>query len=415
MKNRKISQKLVKKASSKLGRITVLTGARQTGKTTLVREMFPDYAYISLDDPVTRADYARLSAAQWYAQYPEVILDEVQKLPQLIDSVKAVYDRYPDTHFILLGSSQILLMEQIKESLAGRAALVEIYPLTLPERGTASWRDEVKASRLMQILRGGEVSTILQGVPRGDDDYAVAEQMFSAYLESGGMPLTVDEALTVEEKREWLQDYIRTYLQRDLRDLANLKELEPFVRAQKSVAQVGGQLLNYSHIAKQSGISVSTAKRFVSYLDISYQVVVLPPWFRNQNKRLAKSPKIHFLDPAIQRAIIGRTGPLTGHEFESAVVAEIYKQIKSESIRAECYHMRTFDGREVDLLIEMEEGYHAIEIKSSLSVSKADARHLYALSDILDKPLLSGLVVSNDPRVHQWEEVTAIPAAWLLG
>ncbi len=229
------------------------------------------------------------------------------------------------------------------------------------------------------------------------------------------MPITVDKELTADEKNQWLRDYIRTYLQRDLRDLANLKELEPFVRAQKSVAHLSGQLLNYSHIAKQSGISVPTAKRFVRYLEISYQVVILPPWFRNQNKRLAKSPKIHFLDPAIQHSIIGRSGTLTGHEFESAVVAEIYKQIKSESIRAECYHLRTLDGREIDLLIEIEEGYFAIEIKSSTSVSKSDTRHLQMLDEILDKPLLSAILVSNDPQIHQWEGVTAVPAAWLLG
>lgn len=414
MKNRKIGCKLLQKASSKLGRITVLTGARQTGKTTLVQELFSDYAYISLDDPVTRADYAQLSAAQWQAQYPRVILDEVQKLPQLIDSVKATYDRYPETRFILLGSSQILLMEQVRESLAGRASLVEIYPLTLPERVTQSWSDEVKPSRMVQILLKKDSSAILQGVPRGDDGYATADQAFTAYLESGGMPVMVDQELMADEKREWLRDYIRTYLQRDLRDLANLKELEPFVRAQKSVAHLTGQLLNYSHIAKQSGISVPTAKRFVSYLEISYQVVILPPWFRNQNKRLAKSPKIHFLDPAIQRSIIGRSGALTGHEFESAVVAEIYKQIKSESIRAEFYHLRTLDGREVDLLIEIEEGYFAIEIKSSAVVSKTDARHLHLLEEILDKPLLAAMLISNDPQLHQWGAVTAVPAAWLL-
>ena len=122
MHNRTITQRLQHKASSRFGRITVLTGARQTGKTTLVRELFPDYTYLTLDDPITRPDYARLSAAQWQERYPLVILDEVQKLPALLDSVKASYDQYPHTRYILLGSSQILLLEKVQERLAGRAA-----------------------------------------------------------------------------------------------------------------------------------------------------------------------------------------------------------------------------------------------------------------------------------------------------
>ena len=162
------------------------------------------------------------------------------------------------------------------------------------------------------------------------------------------------------------EGFIRTYLQRDVRDLANLRELEPFVRAQKALANLSGELLNTSQLAKQSGISMQTAKRFVHYLELSYQVFQLPPWFRNQKKRLVKSPKVHFLDPGIQRILLGRSGTLTGNEFESAVVSEVIKQIKSEALEVSLYHLRTLDGREVDLLIELESGYIALEIKSSV-------------------------------------------------
>jgi predicted AAA+ superfamily ATPase len=228
------------------------------------------------------------------------------------------------------------------------------------------------------------------------------------------MPAIIDENIESHEKREWLRDYIRTYLQRDVRDLANLRELEPFVRAQKALANLSGELLNTSQLAKQSGISMQTAKRFVHYLELSYQVFQLPPWFRNQKKRLVKSPKVHFLDPGIQRILLGRSGTLTGNEFESAVVSEVIKQIKSEALEVSLYHLRTLDGREVDLLIELESGYIALEIKSSVKVTQSDARHLFHLDDILDKPLLQALLVSNDQRVHLWEKVTAVPAAWLL-
>lgn len=414
MHNRIIAQRLQHKASSRFGRVTVLTGARQTGKTTLVQALFPDYTYLSLDDPITRPEFARLSATQWQARYPQVILDEVQKLPALLDSVKASYDQYPHTRYILLGSSQILLLKKVQESLAGRAALIELFPLTLPERQTLTWDEAITPSRLVRLLLG-EPNNILHGMPLADSHYARAECAWADYLAYGAMPAIVDSSVSHTEKHDWLQDYIRTYLQRDVRDLGNMRELEPFVRAQKSLAALSGQLLNVSELAKQAGITAVTAKRFISYLEISYQAIQLAPWFRNLNKRLSKSPKVHFLDPGVQRALLNRTGALTGHEFESAVIAEIYKQIKTYALAVDCFHLRTADGREVDLLLELEHGYIAIEIKIAAHVSPSDARHLHDLEAILDKPLLHALVVSNDPQIHQWGNVLAIPAAWLLG
>jgi predicted AAA+ superfamily ATPase len=416
MINRTVYKFLLKKSASKFGRITTLTGARQTGKTPLVKEAFPDFDYISLEDPITRPDYAALSAVQWHQQHPNVVLDEVQKLPQLIESVKAVYDEYTDARFVLLGSSQILLLEQVKESLAGRTALIELYPLTLPERLTTSWEDEIKPSRLVQFLSDPSNIDCLQGIPQTSQEFAQANIEFEEYLQHGAMPAIVDDSLEADEKRDWLRDYVSTYLQRDIRDLANLRELEPFVRAQKTLSSLTSQLLNTSTLAKQAGISNVTAKRFIHYLEVSYQIVLLQPWFRNQNKRLSKSPKVHFLDPGIQRILLSRTGELTGGEFESAIVSEFYKQIKNNRLEIECYHLRTLDGKEVDLLLELEEGYVAVEIKMSKKVSHSDARHLSKLGDILDKPLLHSLVVSNDPRVQFWDEgrITALPAAWLF-
>ncbi len=417
MINRSLYSLLSKKSASKFGRITILTGARQTGKTTLVKKVFPDFAYISLEDPITRADYLALSAVQWHQQYPIVILDEIQKTPQLIESVKAVYDQFPDARFILLGSSQILLLQQVKESLAGRATLVELYPLTLPERLTQSWQDKIKPSRLIQLLTKPTENTCLEGLPQNSESYAQAQIAFDDYLHYGAMPAIVDKTLEPIERRDWLRDYVSTYLQRDIRDLANLRELEPFVRAQKTLASLTSQLLNTSHLAKQAGISNVTAKRFIQYLEISYQIILLPPWFRNQKKRLVKSPKIHFLDPGIQRILLARQGELTGSEFESAVIAEIFKQIKNSRLEISCYHLRTLDGKEVDLLLELDNGYIAIEVKQSKSVSASDARHLRQLSDILDKPLLQALVVSNDPHRHSFDDgkIMALPVAWLLG
>jgi hypothetical protein len=230
------------------------------------------------------------------------------------------------------------------------------------------------------------------------------------------MPALCDAAVSDEEKYDWLRDYIQTYLQRDVRDLANLRDLEPFVRAQQALAAMGGQLLNASALARLAGVDVKTAQRFVRYLEMSYQVLMLRPWFRNLGKRLSKSSKVHFLDPGVQRALLNRRGVPTGHEFESAVVAEVYKQIKNSRLPVECYHLRTVDGREVDLLLELEQGFVALEIKMSDRVVATDARHLRRLEDILDKPLLGALVISNDGSIQDLGEgITGVPVVWALG
>lgn len=417
MKNRLLRSDLKKKANSTFGRLIALTGARQTGKTTLLKHEFEEYQYVSFDDPVTRAQYMNLSAEQWYQSYPKAILDEVQKAPKIIDTVKAVYETHDDARYILSGSSQILLLENIRESLAGRIAIFELFPLTLPELLTRNWNDPLSPSRFQLWLDSSATDLgVLNGIPLADKVYCENNLEFEKYLQYGGMPALSDPNVDDREKYDWLNDYISTYLQRDVRDIGNIKELEPFVTAQKIAAASTGQILNYNSIAKSSGISPKTALRFISYLTISYQVFLLKPWFGNINKRLSKSPKLHFADPGIQRRLLGRKGELTGNEFESAVVSEIHKQISSKRIDADLYHLRTLDGREVDLLIELEQGFIPIEIKQTEHVSASDARHLRNLESILDKPVIHSFVLSRDSEIKKFDDgVTALPVAWFLG
>jgi predicted AAA+ superfamily ATPase len=415
MRNRNNKKVLHERAAGAFGRILVLTGARQTGKTTLVKEAFPDYEYISLEDPVLRMEYKNLSAQRWADQYPLAVLDEIQKTPQLVESIKAVYDQFDAPRYLLLGSSQILLMKQVRESLAGRCQLLELYPLTLPEMLTQSWDDPVQDSRLIRWVRDGVELSELPAVLSRDVRFAKACSCFDRYLQVGGYPVLWKDRFSEEEAHRWLYDYVQTYLQRDIRDLAEIRNLEPFVLAQQMSARLTGELVNYSALAKETGITAKTAQRFLQYLQMSYQVVLLQPWFRNSRKRLVKSPKLHYLDPGVQSAVSGRYGALTGHEFESAVVAEVIKQLKTAGLRVDFYHLRTVDGREVDLLLETPAGFYAIEVKQSRLVHASDARHLKGLPDLLDKPLLHAFLISNDPTVKPFGEgLTAIPAAALL-
>lgn len=417
MKNRILAAVFKRRLQAPLGRILVLTGARQTGKTTLVRQLAPDYSYIDLDDPVVRPQYTALAAADWAARLPRAVLDEVQKTPAIFETLKVVHDRFPDTRYVLLGSSQILLLQKVRESLAGRAALLELLPLTLPELLTGAWDQPVGESCWVRWLRTREpLLPRLPPVLQADAEFARAAKALDFYLAFGGMPVLARDGLTDDDRHGWLRDYVRTYLQRDLRDLVNLRELEPFVLAQRALALGTGELLNASALAQHAGITPKTARRFLGYLELSYQVLLLQPWYRNPQKRLLRSPRIHFLDPGVQRAVLERRGALAPNEFSSAIVAELWKQLRTAGVAADAYHLQTFDGRAVDFLVELADGFVPVQVRPTPRVTETDVRHLFGLEEILDKPILHAFVLSLDPQARELAHgVTAVPAAAFLG
>lgn len=400
---------------SQFGSIMVLTGARQVGKTTLLKTLYPEYKYISLDDPTNRQLFSGLTAQQWIEAYPSSILDEIQKEPSLMEMIKSAYDQSAAVKYILTGSSQLMLMSQVKESLAGRCIISELFPLTIPELVTRDVNEKVEFSFFQKIIQGEVLPTSILPF-RLYPGYESKVKAYQHYLSYGGYPAISDEGLTHEERIIWLKNYLKTYLERDIRDLADFKNLEPFLVIQKMSALLTGQMVNYTLLAKEAKVHLNTAKRYLQYMQMSYQTLSLAPWHRNKLKRLSKVPKLHYLDPGIQRAITGRVeGGITGHEFESAIIAEMYKQIKYLHQDCALYHLRTNDGRELDFLIETNAGYYAIEIKMTQNCKPTDARHLRNLEEILDKPLLHAFVLSHDTMPHQFENnVTAMHAAAFL-
>lgn len=401
MKQRLLQERLQSLFVSPRGRFTVLTGARQVGKTTLVRTLFPDIPLLRFDAQAERSAYSAMTPADWSARYPTAILDEVQKAPRIFETLKSCYDQDPSLRYILLGSSQVLLMQGVRETLAGRVGLLKLHSLTLPElmdRGAS-----VPASPFQELLlQPDRAQDILQPllVPEAvlSEREAQARKWFEYSLKWGGMPALVAERMTDLDRMDWLMDYQELYLQRDLGDLARMSDLEPFARAQKIAALRSGEPIQYAALGASAGIGATTAKRYLQYLEISYQIHLLPPWFRNAEKRLTKSPKLHFLDNGVRRGILRRTGEVDGHEFEGAVVSEAIKQGALTRTGVEFSHLRTTEGREVDLLLELDRGYIAMECKLGESATESDARHLRNLSQILDKPLLAGIVVSQDNR-----------------
>ncbi|MEN8138991.1 MAG: ATP-binding protein [Bacteroidota bacterium] len=413
MHNRKQSYPISNKSKSKFGRIIVVTGARQTGKTTLVKSVFKNFKYISIEDPITVEDYKKLSASQWGNLYPRAILDEIQKEPQLIESIKAVYDQFDDSQYILLGSSQIMLLKKVKESLAGRCLIFELFPLTLPELLTNSWGDDVIESYFQKILSQKEVGDLVSILL--DENYSNKTRVYDYYLKFGGYPAITDNSLSTSDRYDWLRNYVQTYFERDIRDLAEIRNLEPFTKTQKLLAINTAQLTNYSQIAADAGVSSKTVQRFLEYSNISYQTITLQAWARNSKKRLVKSPKVHFTDVGVLRTILNKKDDLNGHEFESAMIAEIYKQAKNLNLNNSFYHLRTSDRREIDLLIETEKGYIAIEIKKTENIRAVDARHFKNLEYLLDKPIIHKYILSNDTEIKYLNYgVVAMPAVQFL-
>ena len=415
-KNRQIEQVIASVKDKRHARIIVFTGARQVGKTTLVKHLFPEYEYLSIEDPILRKAYSNLSAAQWKSQYPKATLDEVQKEPQLIESIKATYDTYEDVRYVLLGSSQLLLLEKVRESLAGRCLIYELYPLTLPELATQSWEDSIIPSIWQQTITQQCSSTDFLPSFLMDKRMPVKSLSWQHYLRLGGYPALVADDMTDDDKYTWLQTYVHTYLERDVRDLVSFRDLEPFIKLQRAVAVYTGGLFNASSFSRVVGVTSKTVQRYLEYLRLSYQVIILPAWERNPSKRLAKAPKVHFMDNGVLQAILQKRGGLTGSEFESLIIAEIYKQTKNLFINASFHHLRTLDGKEIDLLVETQDGYYAFEVKMAEHVSYIDARHLLDVESILDKPLIHGFVLSNDNETHHFsDKVTAVHAAMFLG
>lgn len=395
------------------GRIMVFTGARQVGKTTFVRTFLSDYEYLSIEDPVMRDAYAGLTASQWRVLYPKAALDEVQKLPRLIESIKSAYDQYPDVRYALLGSSQLLLLQKVRESMAGRCVIFEMYPLTLPEMLTAETDGELQPSLWQTALNG--LQPFLFPNFKMDRQMPVKVKVWNHYMAFGGYPALIDRRLTDDDRYVWLSNYVRTYLERDVRDMASFRDLEPYAKLQKVLALRTAQLLNVSSLATQTGVSSKTVLRYIEYLNLSFQTMSLPPWDRNKGKRLVKSPKIHYLDNGVLQAVLQKRGGINGPEFESMVVAELFKQAKCLQLPVSFYHLRTHDGAEVDLLVELPDGFYAFEIKYADHVTKTDARHLFHLSEILDKPVLHTFLLSNDFETkHFSDNVTAVHAAMFL-
>jgi hypothetical protein len=383
---------------SKQRRVVVLTGARQTGKTTLARRCYGDLRYLSLDDAEAREALRSVRTAAWARTVGDAVLDEAQKEPSVFEKVKFAFDEGSIRFTALLGSSRILLLDQVRETLAGRAFIYELWPLMLSE--LLATTDEEPAKPLFDRLLGAGADAALGDEPEvllGDEEDLRLEA-FEHLERWGGMPGLLP--LGEEDRRTWLRSYQQTYLERDLTDLVQLRDLQPFRTLQRLAMLRTAQLLSYADLARDAALSPATVRRYLEYLDLSYQILRLPPFSENLTSSVVKSPKLYWVDLGLLRQVTAQWGPTTGPLFETLIVGECHKWIHTSAPEAELFFYRTRSGREVDLLVRTPAGVLGIEIKNRRRVAPSDAGNLRALAEAVGDRWLGGLVVYRGPGLR---------------
>ena len=320
--------------------VVTVTGPRQSGKTTLVKSLYPDRPYVSLEAPVNR-DFARQAPFDFLRQFPNgALIDEAQHAPQLFSQIQDVVDADGRMGlFVLSGSQNLSLISGVVQSLAGRTAVVELPPLSLAE---------------------------LRDVDSVRNDY-------THHLVQGFFPAL--HARDVDA-HEWLQSYLITYVERDARQLAAIQDLSAFQRFLRLTAARTGQLLNMQSLASDVGVSDKTVKHWLSILEACYLVHFVRPHSANFGKRLVKMPKLYMTDVGLAASLIGirdesqaRTHPLRGALFETLVVNELLKNRMNAGLREPLHFWRDNIGTEVDVVLERAGAIAAVEIKSGLTVA----------------------------------------------
>ena len=355
--------------------VVSIIGPRQSGKTTLVKNSFPEKNYVSLEEPDTR-EFAQTDPRGFLASYPEgAILDEIQRAPELFSYIQTIVDEMNQPGmFILTGSNNYLLQENISQTLAGRVVILTLLPLSMEELSPA----------------GYEIDSL------------------EDILFTGLYPRIFDQQI---EPEIWYSNYIQTYIERDLRLIKNISDLSTFQRFIKLCAGRTGQILNLSSLGNDCGITHSTAKSWISILEASFVVFLLQPHYKNFSKRLIKQPKIYFFDPGLASSLLGienkvqlNTHYLKGGLFETFILSELHKYRFNRGLKPLLYFWRDNHGKEIDCIIESGDKLTPLEIKAGKTINKDFFKGLLYWQKIAANDTGQGFIIYGGDNMQKREQ-----------
>jgi len=322
-----------------------ITGPRQSGKTTLAKISFPAYTYTNLENPETRM-VAKTDPQTFLQQSTSMIVDEIQRAPELLSYIQTIVDQNRQRKYIITGSQNILISHKISQTLAGRVAIFNLLPFSLQELKGTKYESRKAQSQIIK----------------------------------GFYPRLYDRNLNPEE---WYANYIQTYLERDVRDIKNITNLTDFQRFLKICAGRTAQILNISSLAGDVGVSVNTIKGWLAILEATFVIHLLPPYYNNFSKRIIKAPKLFFYDTGVVCSLLGiknsaqlQYHPLFGSIFETMCVSELLKQNFNNNFHLDLYYWRDKVGNEIDVMYEKNSVLTVVEIKSSATIASDHLKNL---------------------------------------
>lgn len=361
MYKRDIQQSLVDQA--KQFPVMTILGPRQSGKTTLVKSLYPNKVYVNLEEPDTRSMIEEDPRGFFSMHQDGMVLDEIQRSPQLLSYIQTIVDNHPKTEqFILTGSYQLALSEAVSQSLAGRTGILELLPLSL---------QELKKNHLLLEL--------------------------DELLMSGGYPRIYHQPMN---PTVYFRAYVRTYVERDVRQVLQVQNLDQFQRFMQLCSGRVGSILNFESLANDVGVSNATIRSWLSVLQASYLVYLLPPYYENFGKRVIKSPKLFFTDVGIVSYLLGletaqfvNRHPIRGHLFENLVILEIMKTHLNQGLDPKLYYYRDNHQNEVDLIIQHGQELIPVEIKSTQTFSPVLLKNIKYYQDLVGKRASKGFLI----------------------
>jgi len=388
--------------------VVLLVGPRRSGKTTVARKMGEaGRTYVTLDDQ-TALHAARADPGGFIRGLDRAVIDEIQRAPELLLAIKKTVDEdYRPGRFLLTGSANVLTLPRVADSLAGRMETIGLLPLA---------QSEIAARKPAFLER------LFNGKPPAAKQPALGDELLRRTL-AGGFPEAISRQ-TERRRQDWARSYLASVLIRDLRDIADIEKLTELPKFMRLLAEHSGQLVNYSQFGASIGVSHKTSQRYVALLEQVFLVATLQPWFTNALKRIVKTPKLHFLDSGLLATARGLSfarakadRSLFGPLLESFVFSEILKLMTASDLRLTPYHFRDQAMREVDIVLERDDGLVVgIEVKASATVKPADFAGLRALAQACKNRFACGVVLYDSADVVPFgDKLAAVPLSSLWG